>query len=456
MMQTPSCTSGLHVVLLGRPNVGKSTLFNRLTKKGRALVNPTAGTTRDVIEGDLCETGGTLYDLPGLEEHLTSFAKRQTLWPPYALKTLERASHVLLVLDGKQGITPEDQTVVSFVRRMNKPCGVIVNKCDGGKLPALFDEVHSLGLQPFFALSAQDGAGVHELEDWLQEQEHSTEASPEEEDGTASKPIHLALVGRPNVGKSTLLNRLTRQKRALTGPEAGLTRDALAVPWTLAGKPCLLWDTAGLKRRTRRKGAIETLSQDETLRAIRFAQAVVLVMDATQPFEKQDLTIAQTVIDEGRALVVALNKWDQIEDPKKMTLQVTERLDRLLPDIRGALWVPLVSTSGKGEVALKKALAEALKRWSTRITTGALNTFLRDVLAQHQPPAQQGRRPKLRYITQVKSRPPTFCLFGSSLGGLTPAFQRYLLGQMRRVFRLSGVPLRLLLRNADNPYRVKK
>lgn len=493
-----------NVVLIGRPNVGKSTLFNRLTPKGRALVTGHAGTTRDVFEGTLGDWG-RLFDTPGLED-AAGFTH------PYAIKVLDQADVCLFMVDGPLGLLPEDTAFAKLLRQHNKKVVCLVNKCEGDDLPQGFWDVQALGFGDTLALSALEGRGIFDLQQTLKQlflekypnlKNQSAEKAATGDDDkkpTASKnaalqaldswlsdtqPLHIAIVGRPNVGKSTLVNQFVGEDRMLTGPVAGLTRDAVSVPLTLKGRQTLLWDTAGLARKDKRSalykagfrlpskkidadggfqaasGNLPTdkaeqvcaaLAAQQTLRAIRFSHVVIVVMDTMQAFEKQDHAILNQVLDEGRALVVAFNKWDTVSKPKEMTRAIDDDLDRLLPKGKGAFWVPLCALEKKGLPALRTAILKAAQVWAKRITTGQLNNFLKDFLSHHAPPIYQGKRPKIRYMTQIKSRPPTFCIFGSSLAHMSPAYQMFMLNTMRGVFGLKGTPLRLLLRNTKNPY----
>lgn len=469
------------ILLLGCPNVGKSSLFNALTHKGRALVDGVAGTTRDVLEAPMTESSFCLVDMPGIEKDFQHLRMPHT-WPIYSQQVLARAAVLWFVVDGKKGMTPEDAHLLTACRRWGKPLWVLVNKCDGGKetdaaTGALADALQ-WGVTDVLPVSAKDKSGFFELHAGLQQicpkeplktslpetqtilraeaeerSEESTETATKQDAALQSSVIHLALVGRPNVGKSTLLNALVKQDRVLTGDQAGLTRDAIGVPFHIAGKGAVLWDTAGVRKRAQLKDAVLRDAQEETLRAIRFASVVVVLMDALQAFEKQDLTLVQNVIDEGRALVIGLNKWDCVPDPAAFKKALRADIYRLLPAVKGALWVPLSAKHKKGLPALMTAMITARNLWSKRISTASLNQALQGIVEKNPPPMQQGKRPKVRYGVQLKTRPPLFCLFGSALHVLPDAYTRYVLGQLRLQFNLPGVPLRIVLRNTKNPYQ---
>lgn len=460
------------LAILGRPNVGKSTLFNRLVGKRQALVDDSPGVTRDRREGEgrIGPLRFRVIDTAGLEEaeagSLPARMRAQTE------RALAEADLVLFLIDARAGLTPADRHFAAWLRRQEKPVLLIANKCEGQAAEAGRLEAFALGLGEPLALSAEHGEGLADLHDAVSErmEARSIEAPPpeaadrddaeedraeaEEEDAEEDplRPLHLAIVGRPNVGKSTLVNRLLGEERLLTGPEAGLTRDAIAVPFEHEGRPIRLVDTAGLRRRARVEEKLEKLSVAETLRAIRLAQVVVLVLDGDQALEKQDLGIAAHTVEEGRALVLAVNKWDLVADRAAALKRIEERLESALPQVRGVPVVTLSATTGRHVERLLPAVLAAYERWNRRVATPLLNRWLAGATARHPPPAVSGRRLRLRYATQIKTRPPTFALFCSRPGELPESYVRYLASSLRETFNLPGVPLRLYLRKGRNPY----
>jgi GTP-binding protein len=440
------------VAILGRPNVGKSTLFNRLVGRQFALVDDLPGVTRDRREGDgqIADLGCRLIDTAGLEEAapdtLVGRMRAQTE------RSLDEADVALLVFDARQGVTPADRHFAQWLRRTGKPVVLVANKAESRLVQSDLGDAYALGLGDPVAISAQHGEGLGELYERLLPfaGESDEEASPPEE--TPQKPLQLAIVGRPNVGKSTLVNRLVGEDRVLTGPEPGITRDAIAVEWAWHGRPIRLVDTAGMRRRARIEARLERLSVADTLRAVRFAETVVLVIDALQPLERQDLTIANLVADEGRAMVLAANKWDLVGDPKAALTRLRERLDESLPQLRGVALVPLSGLTGSGLAALMNAVFAADAVWNRRVPTAALNRWLGRIQEHHPPPLVDGRRLRLRYMTQVNTRPPSFALFASKPGELPESYRRYLVNALREDLKLPGTPIRLMLRKGDNPY----
>ena len=443
----------LTIAIIGRPNAGKSTLFNRLAGKRLAIVHDEPGVTRDrrVAEGALGELSLRLIDTAGLED-----AKPGTLAARMAEQTrtaIAEADVCLFLIDARAGITAGDEIITRLARRSGKPVILAANKCEGRDQSAALGEAWQLGFGEPIALSAEHGLGLDELRAALQP--YADETSPSEET-EVDKPLRLAIAGRPNVGKSSLFNRLLGEDRALTGPEAGITRDAIAVDWQAKGRNILLHDTAGLRKRARAAGhTLEQLSIASTLDAIRFADCVILVLDATAAFEQQDLKIADLIAREGRAIVFAINKWDLIENPGPAMASLRERLERLLPQVGGAPLVTLSALSGGGIPRLLPAVVEADRIWNTRVPTAALNNFLAEALARHPPPAVKGRRVRIRYMTQTKARPPTFALFGNQLDALPQSWLRYLQNSLRQSFGLKGTPMRFLLRGGKNPYTDK-
>ena len=441
------------VAIIGRPNVGKSTLFNRLVGRQLALVDDLPGLTRDRREGDghIADLAFRLIDTAGLEEAppdtLAGRIRAQTE------RSLDLADVALLVIDARAGVTPTDRHFANWLRRAGKPVILIANKAESRAALGGLDEAYALGLGEPVALSARHGEGLAELYERLRPfAPEAAEAEGGAPEAAPEKPLQLAIVGRPNVGKSTLVNRLLGEERVLTGPEPGITRDAIAVEWAWQGRPIRLIDTAGMRRRARIEARLERLSVADTRRAVRFAGTVVLVIDALQPMERQDLTIANLVAEEGRALVLAADKWDLVRDPRAALKSLREQLDESLPQLRGVALVPVSGLTGYGIDALMKAVLAADAVWNRRVPTAALNRWLAAVQQHHPPPLAAGRRLRLRYMTQVNTRPPSFALFASKPGELPESYRRYLVNALREDFALPGTPIRLMLRGADNPF----
>jgi GTP-binding protein len=446
------------VAIIGRPNVGKSTLFNRLVGRQFALVDDLPGVTRDRREGDghIADLGFHLIDTAGLEE-----APPETLAGRMRAQTersLDQADVALLVIDAREGVTPIDHHFARWLRRTGKPVVLLANKAESRAALGEMGEAHALGLGDPVPISAQHGEGFAELYERLLP--FAPEAAPEpvadEAEGVADdapdKPLQLAIIGRPNVGKSTLVNRLVGDDRVLTGPEPGITRDAIAIDWAWRGKPVRLVDTAGMRRRSHIQARLERLSVADTLRTVRYAETVVLVIDALQPLERQDLTIANLVIEEGRAIVLAINKWDLVTEPQKALKSLHERLETTLPQLGGVTLVPISGLTGHNLDRLMKAVFEADAVWNRRVPTSALNRWLATIQEHHPPPVVAGRRLRLRYMTQVNTRPPSFALFASKPGELPESYRRYLVNELREKFKLPGTPIRVMLRKGDNPY----
>jgi GTPase len=447
------------IAIVGRPNVGKSTLFNRLAGKRLALVDDQPGLTRDRREAE-ASIGGRmvrLIDTAGLEageDGLTGRMREQTI------AAIDQADLVLFLIDARAGIVGADETFAELVRRSGKPVIVAANKCEGRAAEPGVLEAFALGLGEPARISAEHGTGLSDLVETI-EQLYGHAASPtsdatDEGDGAEHRgpehPLRIAIVGRPNVGKSTLVNSLLGEERLITGPEAGITRDAIAVELDWEDRSLRLFDTAGLRRKMRMEGKAEELSVGDTLRAIRFAEVVVLVLDAATPFEKQDLQIADLIVEEGRALVVAVNKWDLVREPAKRLSELKETCERLLPQIRGVPLVPISGLSGRGLDKLMAAVFTAEELWNRRLPTRALNEWLQAAVEAHPPPAVSGRRLKLRYLTEANARPPTFILFCSRPKALPESYSRYLVNSLRKTFDMKGVPIRLHLRKSSNPY----
>jgi GTP-binding protein len=452
------------IAIVGRPNVGKSTLFNRLTARRTALVSDTPGLTRDRREGE-AELAGqrvTLIDTAGLEEAAPgSIPGRMRAQSEAAIA---KADLVLFVLDARAGVTPADAAFARVVRQSGRPVIVVANKSEGRAGAEGFYEAFQLGLGESVAISAEHGEGIGELAATalaalgLKRVSRKTggesaggDASGAEPDDTP-RPIRIAIVGRPNSGKSTLVNALLGEERMITGPEPGLTRDAVATDFVWGGKPVRLFDTAGLRRKARIVEAAEKLSASDAVRAIRFAEVVVVLVDAERPLEHQDLTIADLVETEGRALVVAVNKWDLIAEKQRALKALRETLAERLAQVPGVPLVTLSALAGQGLDRLQGAVFAAYERWNRRVPTPDLNRWLGAAVERHTPPAAKGRRIRIRFMTQASARPPTFVAFCSQPQGLPKAYLRYLTNSLREAFDLPGVPIRLKLRKGYNPY----
>lgn len=439
------------VAILGRPNVGKSTLFNRLVGRRLALVDDMPGLTRDRREGraHIADLEFRVFDTAGLEEAApASLAGRMQAQTGRALAEADVA---MLLIDAREGVTEADRHFARWLRKSGKPVVLVANKAEGRAAHAGVDEAWRLGLDEPVALSAEHGEGLAELyRRLLPFVREPAAAAPDDAD---KKPLQLAIVGRPNVGKSTLANRLIGEERLLTGPESGITRDAIAVDWSWQGRPIRLVDTAGLRRKARIEEKPEELSVADAWRAIRFAEVVILVCDALQPLERQDLAIARLVAEEGRAPVLAANKWDKVTDRAAVLKRLRERAASSLAQLQGMVIVPISGLTGVGLAALMAAVSAAHAVWNRRITTGDLNRWLAATIARHPPPLVAGRPLRLRYITQVNTRPPSFALFVSRPQELPDSYRRYLVNGLRSDFDLPGTPIRLMLRKGGNPYR---
>jgi GTPase len=448
---------GFTVAIVGRPNVGKSTLFNRLVGRRAALVDDMPGVTRDRREGQgrIADLEFRVIDTAGLEEAgpatLAGRMRAQTE------RSLDLADVVLLVIDARDGITGPDRHFGGWLRRGGKPVVLIANKAEGRAELGAVGEAYALGLGDPVPISALNGEGFAELYERLRDfaplpEPDLTEDEPAETKEAGERPLQLAIVGRPNVGKSTLVNRLIGEDRLLTGPEPGITRDAIALEWQWQDRPIRLVDTAGLRRRAHVQDKLERLSVADTLRTIRFAGTVVLVLDALEPFGRQDLTIANMVAEEGRALVLAANKWDAVADKPAATRQLRDRIATSLAQLHGVALVPISGLAGSGLDALMKAVVAADAVWNKRLQTPALNRWLAGIQQHHPPPLVGARRLKLRYMTQANTRPPTFALFASKPSELPDSYRRYLVNALREDFDLPGTPIRLMLRKGANPY----
>jgi GTP-binding protein len=449
------------VVIAGRPNVGKSTLFNRLAGKRLALVHDLPGVTRDWREADI-EFGDLnfrLIDTPGLEEAAPrSLADRMRKQTETAVA---QSDLILFVIDARNGVTPADEHFAQVLRASGKPVALVANKSEGRASDSGYLEAYSLGFGEPIAVSAEHGLGIPDIADAIRATMpdaigNDAERQGEQETERPDKPLPIAIIGQPNAGKSTLVNRLIGQERMLTSPDAGTTRDAIAVDWSWRGRKIRLADTAGIRRRSKVVKKLEQLSVGDALKVIRFAEVVIVVMDATQPFEKQDLQLADLIAEEGRALVLALNKWDRVSDKQARLRELKLDLEETLTQVRGVPMVPISALTGDGLERLMQAVFDVHATWNKRLPTAALNRWLTAMTEKHPPPAVSGRRIKLRYLTQSKTRPPTFYLSCSRPEALPDAYRRYVVNGLREDFGLAGVPIRLMVRTGANPFEGRK
>ena len=436
------------IAIVGRPNVGKSTLFNRLVGKRLAIVHDTPGVTRDrrVGHAKLGRLSVDVVDTAGYEEATDGLAadmRRQTE------RAIAEADLALLLIDARSGLTPLDHSFADWLRRTERPVLVVANKCEGRQGEAGYYEAFRLGLGEPVALSAEHGEGLADLEAAIVD---LLGQDAVEEQPAGDRPLQLAIIGRPNVGKSTLVNALIGDDRLLTGPEPGVTRDAIAVDWLWRDRAIRLVDTAGLRRRARIEAPLEQQAVASSLDAIRLAEVAVLVLDAAAVLDKQDLTIARHVVEEGRALVIAVNKWDAVADHAEVLARLRDRLETSLPQARGLPTVTISALRRQRLDALMDQVVGIHALWTTRVPTGPLNRWLQTMVEAHPPPAAKGRRIRLRYITQVKARPPTFALWVSQPDQLPLSYDRFLVNGLRERFELPGVPIRLLRRKPRNPY----
>jgi len=445
----------LAVAIIGRPNVGKSTLFNRLAGRKTALVASEPGLTRDRREGlaQLADLELRITDTAGFEQSkgrdLAARMRAQTE------RAVAEADVALFLVDAREGVTALDRDLAQWLRRLGKPVVLVANKTEGRGTQSGIAEAYGLGLGEPVAISAEHGEGLADLYEALLPYAAKSKENPAEPAAVpddAERPLQLTVVGRPNVGKSTLINRLLGAERLLTGPEPGITRDAISVDWSWRGRKLRLIDTAGLRRKSRIEAKTERLSAGDTLHAIRFAEVAILVVDASLGLERQDLAIARMVAEEGRALVLAVNKWDLVAKRKETLEKITERIAQSLPQLAGLKPLTLSAATGAGMDKLVPAAFEAYAAWNRRVPTPTLNRFLVRVQERNPPPLVAGRRLKLRYMTQVNIRPPTFALFASKPGELPESWRRYLVNLLRESFDLPGVPIRMMLRKGKNPF----
>jgi GTPase len=453
------------IAIIGRPNVGKSTLFNRLVGQKLALVDNEPGVTRDRREGEgrLGDLDFTVIDTAGLDEgakgSLTARMQEQTE------TAIDLADALLFVVDARVGLTPNDRAFADFARRANKPVVLVANKAEGrhGEIGAM--ESYALGLGDPVQISAEHGEGLSDLYDALRplmpepvdvSEDFDDDDIIETDAELSQRPIHVAIVGRPNAGKSTLINHLLGEERLLTSAEAGTTRDSISVEITWQGREFRVYDTAGLRRRSRIEEKLEKLSVADALRAVRFAEVVVLMMDSQNKFEEQDLRIADLIEREGRAVVVAANKWDLMGRQSNLVSALRTDLDHLLPQIKGAPIIAVSGLMGEGIDRLMSAIEQAYAVWNKRVPTAALNRWFEQAVDANPPPAVSGRRLKLNYITQAKARPPSFILFCSRADAVPQSYLRYLVNSLREYFELPGTPIRITLREKANPFAHKR
>jgi GTP-binding protein len=439
------------VAIVGRPNVGKSTLFNRLVGKRLALVDDRPGVTRDRREGEakLLGLDFRVIDTAGFEdedpETLPGRMRRQT---EAAVRDSDAA---LFLIDAREGVTPLDQEIGRWLRAESTPVIVVGNKAEGRAGEAGLLDAYRLGLGDPIAISAEHGEGVADLFEVLRPLVERDEHEAGDEPGEGA-PLSLAIVGRPNAGKSTLVNRMLGEERMITGPEAGITRDSISLDWQWKDRPVRLVDTAGLRKRAKVEDKLERLSVADTRRAIDYAEVVVLLLDATRGLESQDLRIANQVIDEGRALIIAVNKWDVAENASALFNGIKAALAEGLAQLKDVPLLTVSAKTGKGIDTVLDVAFDLREAWSKRVPTGELNRWFEDAIEANPPPAPKGQRIKLRYITQVKTRPPTFVVFGNRTDELPESYRRYLLNAMRRQLKLGPVPLRLEFRGRSNPF----
>ncbi|MFE9083210.1 ribosome biogenesis GTPase Der [Brevundimonas sp. NPDC003935] len=440
----------LKVAIVGRPNVGKSTLFNRLVGKRLALVDDRPGVTRDrrYADGNIGDMDLTLIDTAGYEdvtdESLEARMREQTE------AAIEDADVILFTMDAREGVTQLDRIFADRLRKVHKPVILLANKSESRESSGGVGEAHSLGFGEPVAISAEHGEGMADLYQALVVASEDVFIEEEEE---TDKPIRIAIIGRPNAGKSTLINRLLGEDRLLTGPEAGITRDSISVDWEYEGKAIRFVDTAGMRRKARVQEKLEKLSVADTIRAITFAEVVVLVMDKDDAFDTQDLQLADLVEREGRALVYVASKWDLEEEPQSRMAELKRLAEDKLPQLKGSPFVALSSHNGRGVDRLMPAIIKAYETWSVKVKTKDLNTWLSMATQRHPPPAVDGKRVKPKYMAQTKARPPTFVLMASRAGDMPEHYKRYLVNSLRESFDLPGTPIRLTVKSGSaNPY----
>ncbi len=471
------------VAIIGRPNVGKSTLFNRLVGKKLALVDDTPGVTRDrrMADGHIGDLEFKIIDTAGLEDadedSLEGRMREQTE------KAIVEADVSLFLIDSKAGITPTDKSFGQIVRKHSKKIVLVANKMEGKLGEAGYYDAFSLGFGEPVPISAEHGVGMGDLynalvaavgedraygtgiyaEDEEEEDDVEFEELELDEHGEeiipaydTSKPLRIAIVGRPNAGKSTLINQMVQEERLLTGPEAGITRDSISVEWEYQGRVIKLYDTAGMRRKARIQEKLEKMSVSDGLRAVKYAEVVIIVIDAEIPFEKQDVQIIDLIIREGRAPVIAVNKWDLVEQRQQRLAEIRELSEESLSQVKGLKVMPISGLTGDGLPKLMQAVFDVHEQWNRRIGTSKLNRWLDDIQAHHPPPAVSGRRIRMKYVTQAKARPPTFMAHCTRPESMPASYTRYMVNQIRESFDLWSVPIRLFLRKGDNPYATRK
>lgn len=461
------------IALVGRPNVGKSSIFNRLVGKQMAIVHDTPGVTRDyrLADAELGPYKFKIMDTAGIEQDFENGDIMMKHMQDKTLSAVMQADLLLFVIDGQEGVTPVDEAMARHIRQWNKPVILLMNKCDTKKSNGTLLESFSLGLGEAIPISSAHNIGFNDLQDELEP--HMPEIEEEELDEDAldnlefgdelteeqaaiqedtSKPIKIAIVGRPNVGKSTLLNAIIGEERAITSPIAGTTRDPVMVQWMYNDRPFRLVDTAGLRKKAKIIDRIEKMSAAESLRAIRLAQVVVLVMDVAEALDHQDQAIAEMVINEGRALVIAVNKWDTAQDPDNLRKELRERLGFSISQVKDVPMVTISALNGKGITKMLDTIMATYQLWQKRVSTARMNKWLERMESAHPPPMASGRSNRLRYITQIKSKPPTFALWVSRPDDLPDTYIRYLVNGLREEFDIPGVPIRFVMRKTKNPY----
>jgi GTP-binding protein len=448
----------LKIAIVGRPNVGKSTLFNRLAGKKLAIVDDQPGVTRDrrYATGRIGDIDLMLIDTAGFEyaddESLESRMRQQTE------KALDEADVALFMVDARDGVLPLDKIFADLLRHRDVPVLLIANKAEGHGAQALAEEAYSLGFGEPLHLSAEHGEGMSDLYESIEKYRQLIEGDhvegDDESEDDETKPIRIAIIGRPNAGKSTLINKMLGEDRLLTGPEAGITRDSISVDWEYEGRQIRLVDTAGLRRKARVQEKLEKLSTADTIRAITFAEVVVLVMDHANAFETQDLQIADLVEREGRALIYVISKWDTVEEPQAKLKEIMDESDRILPQLKGTQIVALSGATGRGIERLMPTILKTYRNWSAKVKTRDLNDWLALAIQRHPPPAVDGKRIRPKYMAQTKGRPPTFVLFASRAYAMPAHYQRYLINSLRESFDMPGVPIRLTVKanSSVNPY----
>jgi GTPase len=440
------------VAIVGRPNVGKSTLFNRLVGKRLALVDDRPGVTRDRREGEakLLGLDFRVIDTAGFEDEdphsLPGRMRQQTE------AAVREADATLFLIDAREGVSPLDEEIGRWLRSATTPVIVIGNKAEGRAGYSGILDAYRLGLGDPIAMSAEHGEGVADLFEALRPHVEHEHFEAEDDELDSEHPLKIAVVGRPNAGKSTLVNRMLGEERMITGPEAGITRDSISLDWEWQGRPVRLVDTAGLRKRAKIEDKLERLSAADAKRAIDYAEVVVLLLDATRGLESQDLRIANQVIDEGRALIIALNKWDVAENASALFNGVKAALGEGLAQLKDVPLLTVSAKTGKGIDTILEVALDLREQWTRRVPTGELNRWFEDAIEANPPPAPKGQRIKLRYITQVKTRPPTFIVFGNRTDELPESYRRYLLNALRRQLKLGPVPLRLEFRGRSNPF----